>query len=81
MNTITADPSLQESLSKLPGLTEVRDSGGNLLGYFSPSSHQLPEAYANAAAHFDPQEMKRRKSSGDQGRTTAEVLNRIASQP
>ena len=65
----------------LPGLTEIRDAGGNHLGYFSPSSHQLPEAYAQAAAHFDPQEMKGRKTSGQQRRTTAEVLNRIASQP
>jgi hypothetical protein len=80
MNTFTADPSLQASLAKLPGLTEVRDVGGNLLGYFSPALHSSPEAYARAAAQFDPQEMKRRKSSNEPGRITSEVLNRIASQ-
>ena len=78
MNTFTVDPSLQESLSKLPGLTEVRDSGGNVLGYFSPACHQTPEAYAQAAAHFDPEETKRRKLSNEKGRTTSEVLTRIA---
>ena len=78
MNTLTADPSLQQSLSALPGLTEVRDSQGTVLGYFSPASHQLPEAYANAAAHLDPEEMKRRKLSNEAGRPTSEVLNRIA---
>ena len=77
MNTFTADTSLQQLLSMLPGLTEVRDSAGVVLGYFSPASHQLPEAYAVAAAQFDPAEKDRRKSSGEKGSTTAEVLDRI----
>jgi hypothetical protein len=77
MNTLTADTSLQQSLSGLPGLTEVRDSHGIVLGYFSPASQKSPEAYAQAAAHFNPEEMKRRKLSPEKGRTTAEVLSRI----
>ena len=77
MNTFTADNSLQHSLSMLPGLTVVRDSDGTVLGYFSPASHRLPDAYAQAAAHFDPAEMQRRKLSGEKGRTTSEVLSRI----
>jgi hypothetical protein len=79
MNTFTADPSLQQSLSGLPGLTEVRDAQGAVIGYFSPASRANPEAYAEAAAHFDPKEMKERKSSRDVGRTTSEVLSRITS--
>jgi hypothetical protein len=51
-----------------------------VLGYFSPASHKLPEAYAQAAAHFDPEEMQRRKESGERGRTTSEVINRLTSQ-
>jgi hypothetical protein len=78
MNTITADPSLQQSLSALPGLTEVRDSQGTVLGYFSPASHESAAAYAKAAAHFDPEEMKRRKSSNEPGGATNDVLTRIA---
>ena len=85
MNTVTVDPSLQQSLAALPGLTEVRDSAGAVIGYFSPASKQSPSAteaaaYSQAAAHFDPEEMKRRKASNEQGCTTNEVLNRIASQ-
>jgi hypothetical protein len=80
MNTFTADTSLQHSLSMLPGLTVVRDSDGTVLGYFSPATHQLPEVYAEAAAHFDPAEMQRRKQSNEQGRTTSEVLSRITAQ-
>jgi hypothetical protein len=74
MNTFTADTSLQQSLSNLPGLTEVRDAQGTVLGYFSPAAHKTPQA----AAHFDPEEMKRRKQSNEPGRTTSEVLSRIA---
>jgi hypothetical protein len=79
MNTFTVDPSLQQSLSSLPGLTEVIDSQGIVLGYFSPAAHQTPGAYAQAAAHFDSEEMKQRKLSNEKGRTTSEVLSRIRS--
>jgi len=79
MNTLTADSSLQQSLAKLPGLTEVRDPQGTILGYFSPVSCTTPETYAKAAAHFDPEEMKRRKLAGEKGLPTAEVLSRIHS--
>ena len=80
MNTFTVDPSLQQSLASLPGLTEVRDSAGVVIGYFSPASKQSSEAYSQAAAHFDPEELKRRKASNEQGSSTSQVLNRIASQ-
>jgi hypothetical protein len=77
MNTFTADTSLQQSLSMLPGLTVVRDADGIVLGYFSPASHQMPRLYAQAAAHFDPAETERRKLSGEKGGTTGEMLSRI----
>jgi hypothetical protein len=78
MNTVTVDTSLQQSLLALPGLTEVRDSAGKVLGYFSPASHNAPEAYARAASNFDPEEMKRRKLANEKGRPTSEVLSRLA---
>jgi hypothetical protein len=77
MNVITADSALQQSLVNLPGLTEVRDTRGVLLGFFSPASQKTAEAYAEAATHFDPEELKRRKSENAAGRSTAEVLARI----
>jgi hypothetical protein len=78
MNTVTVDSSLQQSLLAFPGLTEIRDSAGQVLGYFSPASQNAPEAYARAASQFDAEEMKRRKLSNEKGRTTSEVLSRIA---
>ena len=67
MNTFTADSFLQQSLSNLPGLTEVRDARGALLGYFSPATHKTPEAYVRAAAHFDPKELRDRKAANEKG--------------
>ena len=79
MDTFTADSSLQQSLANLPGLTEVRDPQGAVIGYFSPVSHRHADAYTQAAAHFDPDEMKQRKLSGEKGQATSEVLSRISS--
>ncbi len=80
MNTVTADSSLQQSLDVFSGLTEIRDSNGRVIGYFSPATpDKAAAAYAQAAAHFDAEEMKRRKDSRDKGLTTAEVLDRLKS--
>lgn len=80
MNTVTADSSLQQSLNVLSGLTEIRDSQGRVIGYFSPATtDKSAAAYAQAAAHFDVEEMKRRKESGETGLTTVEVLEHLKS--
>ncbi len=79
MNTITADNSLQQSLASLNSLTEIRDEDGRIIGYFSPAADRTSAAYAQAAAHFDPEEMKRRKHSNERGLTTAEVLDHLKS--
>jgi hypothetical protein len=80
MTTFTPDPADQAFLAKVAGLTEVRDAGGNVLGFFSPVTQHDAEAYARAAASFDRAEMQRRKNSPEPGRTTPDVLNRITSQ-
>ncbi len=79
MNRFTADASLHESLGTLQGLTEIRDSQGNVIGYFSPASSEHADAYSQAAAAFDAEEMKQRKASGERGLTTAELLTYLKS--
>ncbi len=71
MNSLTVDSSLAQSLSGLDGLTEIRDLEGKPIGYFSPVSGERSAAYSRAAAHFDVEEMKRRKESGQRAMTTA----------
>jgi hypothetical protein len=74
MHIFTADSSLQQTLVNVPGLTEVRAPDGALLGYFSPARQKLADAYVEAAARFDSQEMERRKSTNEPGRSTGNVL-------
>jgi hypothetical protein len=82
VNSITADTLLHQSLPRVTGLTEVRDTNGNLLGYYSPvtpsRSTKLDAAtFAEAAARIDPEELKRRKESQEREYTTAEVLEHL----
>ena len=79
MNAITVGLALHQTLESLEGLTEIRDADGNLLGYFSPAARDTAAVYSQAAAQFDPEEMKRRKESSEKGQTTAEVLAQLKS--
>lgn len=81
MTTFTADSELRDVFGKFHEVTQIRDSSGNLIGTFTPASCDEDLLYARAAAHFDPAEMKRRKDSGQIGRTTAEVLAKLKQLP
>lgn len=82
MNSITADALLHQSLPKVTSLTEVRDTDGKILGYYSPllATTKLDAAtYAELAARTDSAELKRRKESNEREYTTAEVLEHLKS--
>jgi hypothetical protein len=77
VNSFTADSSLKQSLLNFQGLTEIRDTDGNVIGFFSPVDRERAAAYAKAASHFDPAETKRRMESTEKWYTTAEVLEHL----
>jgi hypothetical protein len=79
MITVTADAALGETLSKLDKPAEIRDEGGHVIGYFAPAGQPKSLLYLQAAAHFNPEEMQRRKNSGERGYSTAEVLEHLNS--
>jgi hypothetical protein len=79
VNSYIVDPSVKQSLLGFQGLTEIRDTEGKVLGFFSPIDRERAAAYAEAASHFDPEEMKRRKLSNEKDYTTAEVLQHLQS--
>jgi hypothetical protein len=79
MNAITADPVTLELLGKLDRLTEIRDAQGKTLGFYAPADDLEQLRYAEAAAHFDPCEIERRKTSGGKKYTTKEVLDHLNS--
>jgi hypothetical protein len=79
MSSITVNEGMTAILGQVKGLTEVRDPGGNVLGFFAPASIRNAAAYAGAAAHFDPAEIQRRKELNEPGLTTREVFERLKS--
>jgi hypothetical protein len=74
MEIVIANDAASAALSMLVQPAEIRDAKGNILGRFTPSEQQNDRIYAEAAKHFDPEELKRRKESFDGGRTTQEIL-------
>ena len=68
MNAITADDVLRQSLHGLESLTEIRDSQGRIVGYFSPVvESSIAEVYSLEVANFNVREMQHRKQSGEPG--------------
>jgi hypothetical protein len=70
---------MQAKLEDLMQTTEIRDTGGRLIGYFTPASARDAELYARARQHFGREEIQRRKSEPHESYTTAEVLDHVRS--
>ncbi len=79
MNQITASDDLHSLLTPLTNLTEIRDSSGNILGYYAPAAESEKLLYRQAAAHFDPHEIQRRKKTEQRDYTLAEVFEHVRS--
>lgn len=77
MKTLNAGDALGAELSKISQPTEIHDSQGNVIGFFTPATDRRAVLYQRAAAHFDAAQMKRRKRSSRKGGTTREVLKRL----
>ncbi len=80
MGTVIASEAVRSLLGELTERTEVRDSDGKLLGYFTPQSQTDAELYARARKLFDPVELEHRvKTQHGQGYTIDEVMRRLES--
>lgn len=77
MSVITASESLVFELGCLTGPTEIRDAQGNLLGCYTPDAERIRALYERARAHFDPEELRRRKEANNPGYSLAEVFEHI----
>jgi hypothetical protein len=77
MNHLTADQPLLERLSGIVGPVEIRDPDGNVMGTYTPAlSPEEQEAYRQAAALFDHEELDRIEKT-DQGRHSIEDIRRM----
>ncbi len=81
MSTITVEQGLLPLLRQLNEVTEVRDSKGQLLGYFTPATQEHARLYAKAFAMLDSEELKRRKqrNAGHPGFTIEQVMQHLQS--
>ena len=80
MSTLTVSPELQAQIAKLQSLTELRSEKGEVLGFFAPKSLPDADKYARAAAHFEPEEIRKVKTQQGPGVTTTEVLAKLHAQ-
>jgi hypothetical protein len=79
MTVVTADPSLQAVLAKLRDQAEVRDTAGNLLGYFTPRHVEEELLYQRAEEVFKPEEVERQLQEQQTGSTLEQVMNHFHS--
>lgn len=79
MTNLTANEVVQAFLTPIKEATEIRDTDGNLLGYFTPAGQAETLLYQQDIAQFDFEELKRRAASTERGYTTEEVLHHLRS--
>jgi hypothetical protein len=79
MTAITVDEAVQACLGSLTQQTELRDSGGRLLGIFTPCADATARIYEEAKARFNPEVIEQRAASDGPWLSTAEVLQRLRS--
>ncbi len=79
MTSLTADDHLLALLKPVKELAEIRDSSGNVIGFFAPVAVEHAAHYVNAASKINPADIQRAKQEPGPGRTTADVLNHLKS--
>lgn len=79
MVVAVVDRAVQDWLATLRDETEIVDAQGRVLGRFVPEAGGLDDLYREAAAHFDPEELRRRKNSQEPTYPLAEILQRLDS--
>jgi hypothetical protein len=80
MSTVKADKALGVLLSELKDVTQIQDTNGEVLGYFTPRAQLDAQAYERAPDLFDPVETQRRKQAEHgKGLVLEEVMRRLHS--
>ncbi len=77
MVVAVVDRAVQDWLATLRDETDIVDAQGRLLGRFVPEAGGLDDMYREAVAHFDPEELRRRKNSGEPAHPLPEILGRL----
>jgi hypothetical protein len=80
MITVIANAAVTSWLATVPQAAEIRDTDGNLVGYFKPRAEYEAEMYEKAKALFDPAETERiLAAEHGKGRPLAEFWKELES--
>src|SRR2546427_686853 len=79
MASMSADRTLTNYLVQATEVTEIRDVGGKVLGYYAPAAVADQVPAIRLVALFDPEELKRRKASTHPGYTFDQVKEHLQS--
>ncbi len=79
MTTLIANEAVQSFLGQAREKTEIRGADGRLLGTFEPRKETEEELYERARKLFDLDELKRRKSTDQEGFTIDQVMEHLNS--
>jgi len=80
MQKLVVNDASQLELLKAHDRVEVCDDEGNPIGFFVSCHEQDAELYAWAKTQLSEEELQQRKDERENGRTTAEVIKRLAAQ-
>ena len=74
MTSIVIDDATLAVLQKADGLSEIKDSAGNLVGFFAPRNLENATKLVQVASRCSQAELERRKNSKGKVFTTLEVF-------
>jgi hypothetical protein len=81
MSSITANAAVQQLLSQITEVTEIRDGSGKVLGVFTPLTANESEMYDRARTLFDPARTERIfAEEHGKGRPLAEIWKDLEAQ-
>jgi hypothetical protein len=79
MPTITVTAAVQGALGPLTATTELRDSDGRVIGYFTPAAEKDRALIEWAKKNVDLGELERREQSKEPGYTFEQVMAHLNS--
>jgi hypothetical protein len=77
MGSLIVDDRVLAALLQAKGITQICDTSGKTVGFFAPVAIPNATIQARISAPAAPDELRRRKQSGEKGSPMTEVLARL----
>jgi hypothetical protein len=79
MVKVIANDAVSDLLANVEETAEIRNSRGEVVGYFAPAQNEEAWIRAQVIANYDPEEAKRRRNQIEEVFTTEQVLDKLRS--